>query len=366
MAPALASAGDQGILLTWLEPSNSKPSDGERSRMLRFSSLRGNDWSAPVTLSTGSSFFANWADVPGAVRSSDGNIFVHWLEKLGDATYAYGVQLTLSTDDGESWEPIGLLHDDASPVEHGFVSWVPVAGGVRAFWLDGREMAPSKGGPMQLRTAVVTDSGVPQTSILLDDRVCECCSTDAALTRAGPVVVYRDRSDNEIRDIALIRLTDSGWSDPAIVGGDGWEINGCPVNGPAVAAAKEDVAVAWFTAAEGKSQVQVALSEDGGRSFATPHVVDEFLPMGRVDVALDSEGTAWVLWMARAGEVRLQSVIAGGPQGEALSIDTISATRASGFPKLIADSDNLLLVWRNDGTLRASRVPLLGISETRH
>ena len=63
--------------------------------------------------------------------------------------------------------------------------------------------------------------------------------------------------------------------------------------------------------------------------------------------------------------MRLQSVTASGPQGETLSIDTISATRASGFPKLVVDGDSLMLVWRNDGNLRASRVPLVGISETR-
>ena len=353
MAPALASAGDDGALLTWLGGK-----DGSGSRRLRFSSLDGNDWSAPVTLSEGSNFFANWADVPGAIRSSDGRIFAQWLEKLGDQTYAYGIQLTVSRDDGKSWEPIGLLHDDTSQVEHGFVSWVAVADGVRAFWLDGREMVPSKDGPMQLRTAVVTGHGEPPTSFVLDDRVCECCSTDAALGAMGPMVVYRDRTDREIRDIALIRKTDDGWSSPTVLASDGWEINGCPVNGPAIAAAGDDVAVAWFTAAGGKAQVQVVLSQDGGRSFAEPHVIDEFLPAGRVDVAVDSVGTAWVLWMGRAGEVRLQSVLAGGPRGEPLRIDTTPATRASGFPRLVVDGNSLLLVWRNDGSLRGTRVPL--------
>ena len=55
-------------------------------------------------------------------------------------------------------------------------------------------------GNMTIRTAFVADSigpGVP-----LDDRVCECCSTSAAMTANGPVIVYRDRSADEVRDIA--------------------------------------------------------------------------------------------------------------------------------------------------------------------
>ena len=50
---------------------------------------------------------------------------------------------------------------------------------------------------------------------------------------------------------------------------DGWKIDACPVNGPAVAAAADTVVVAWFTAAD-MPRVRLAYSRDGGRSFAAP------------------------------------------------------------------------------------------------
>ena len=51
------------------------------------------------------------------------------------------------------------------------------------------------------------------------------------MTADGPVVVYRDRSEQEIRDISIVRLHDGKWSQPSSVFEDNWKINGCPVNG---------------------------------------------------------------------------------------------------------------------------------------
>src|SRR5262245_18891800 len=119
---------------------------------------------------------------------------------------------------------------------------------------------------------------------MLDMKVCECCQTSAAMTDDGPVVVYRDSSDQEIRDISVIRLTDGKWSQPRWVAQDGWQINGCPVNGPAIAASGRRVAVAWFTGAAGAQNVKLAFSGDLGESFGETITVDDGSPLGRVDV----------------------------------------------------------------------------------
>ena len=42
----------------------------------------------------------------------------------------------------------------------------------------------------------------------IDARVCDCCQTDAAMTSEGAVLIYRDRSDDEIRDL-LRRRSDT-------------------------------------------------------------------------------------------------------------------------------------------------------------
>jgi hypothetical protein len=252
--------------------------------------------------------------------------------------------LAKSEDGGKSWEELGKLNSDDTPTEHGFVAFLPEGEGVRAFWLDGREMA--EGGAMGLRTARIDGRIGPEE--LLDDRVCECCSNDAALTSAGPVVVFRDRSAEELRDIGIVRGLGSDWSTPSLVAADSWRIEGCPVNGPGIDAAGERAAVSWFTGARAMPSVRLAFSDDSGATFGDPIVVEEESAIGRVDVALDGDGAAWVSWITArdaVGEIRLQRFLPEGPSGDALLVAETSAARASGFPRLQRLGERLYLGW---------------------
>src|SRR5262245_41776818 len=324
MAPNLAVAGGD-VLLTWLEPVSSA---ADRSHRLRFSRLAGDRWSPPVTIASGSRFFANWADFPGAIAAPDGSLVAHWLEQAGSGDYAYGVKIARSADGGATWSPSGSLHPEDAFAEHGFVSWIPDGRGVRAFWLDGREMKgmSEQEGAMTLRTAAVR-GGKAEGDEKIDGRVCSCCQTDAALADAGPVIAYRDRSEKEVRDISVVRRTPAGWSRPVRVHADDWKIPGCPVNGPAIAAGGRRVAVAWFTAAPPNPRVQVAFSADGGATFGPALLVDGDKPFGRVDLALDANGDALVSWLAAGGkgaDLRLRRVSAQGKLGRPLTLATTS------------------------------------------
>jgi hypothetical protein len=127
---------------------------------------------------------------------------------------------------------------------------------------------------MTLRSALIAPDGQVSHPFEIDDRVCECCPTAAVRTADGVLVAYRDRSENEVRNIGLTRFDGDEWSDPYLLHDDGWQINGCPVNGPALAADGNRVAAAWFTAPNSRPRVQVAFSDDGGRQFGEPLVVD--------------------------------------------------------------------------------------------
>lgn len=349
LAPRLTPTADR-LYLTWLEPVP----EAEGSHRLRVSHRATNgSWSEPVTIREGSDFFANWADVPGLAEAPDGPLVAWWLQKLSEGTYAYGVHLARSSDGGGTWEDAGWLHDDTSATEHGFVSMVPGAEALWAFWLDGRAMTMEGGGhghdasgAMSLRSAVLRD-GRPAPSVLLDDRTCECCDTGATVTPSGPVVVYRNRSETEIRDVGLVRAGATP-SAPTLVHEDGWEIAGCPVNGPSVSAPEGSVGVAWFTAADDRSRVQVAFSRDGARSFGAPIVLDDARPVGRVDTAPAPEGRLWVSWLARAdegGELRLAAVAPDGIVGEPRMVARTSAERSAGVPSLAVFDGAPWLAW---------------------
>lgn len=353
MGPSLTISGSD-VLLTWLEP---KAAGGHQ---LRFSRLSGDRWSVPVTIASGLRFFANWADFPGAIQAQDGSLVAHWLEKTGPGDYAYGIKLARSTDRGVTWAPIGSPHPPATTSEYGFATWVPDGDGVRGFWLDGREMAgkDEEEGEMTLRTAQVR-GGKSEGDERLDGRVCSCCQTDAARAADGPVVAYRDRSAEEVRDIYVIRRTAKGWSAPVRVRADNWKIPGCPVNGPAIAAAGRRVAVAWFTAAPPKPRVYVAFSEDGGASFGPAALIDGGLPIGRVDLVLDANGDALVSWIAAEGQgaaIRLRRVSPKGKLSATATVATTSAARASGFPRLALAGSRLVLAWVEDGQPSRLRV----------
>jgi hypothetical protein len=348
MAPNLSADGSS-VLLSWLEPPHPrvKPQDGDYA--LRMSRFDGRRWSEPVTIASGTDFFANWADFPSVTAGADGRLLAHWAAKSGADTYAYDVRLARSENRGRTWIPMGIAHDDRTPTEHGFVSAVAEGDRIRIFWLDGRETGGGHGeggGAMALRTALVGDR--VGKSDLLDSQVCDCCQTSAAATSEGPFVVYRDRTAKEIRDVARVRREGNRWSSPRALHDDGWEIAGCPVNGPAVAADGRRVAVAWYTQGANRPRVQVAFSDDAGASFRAPVTVDARGPLGRVDAILDRNGDAIVAWVAAEGEgaaIRLTRVDRAGRVGPALTVARTETGRSSGFPRLERTDGTLVVAW---------------------
>ena len=361
LAPNLVQVGD-GALLTWLEPADPSDESADAVYRLRFAGFDGDGWGPPATIVEGSDLFVNWADVPSIARAGDGALVAQWLQRSAADTYAYDVMLARSTGGGGTWKRLGPAHDDGTKTEHGFVSLVPQTHGARAFWLDGREMGGHGTGDMTLRTALVGET--IGAGVVLDHRVCECCSTSAVMTAGGPLIAYRDRSAEEVRDIFVIRFADGAWTEPQRVHDDKWTIAACPVNGPAVDARERLVAVAWYTSAANRPAVRVAFSPDAGATFDPPITVDDSWPVGRVDVVLDPSGHAVVCWLAKGphrGAIMLRRVSPDRRTGPPMQAASASVARAGGFPKMVMVERSLLLAWTEDGDttrLRAVHLPL--------
>jgi len=349
--PNLAVGADGHVLLSWIEPA------GEGRHALKFATLDGETWSAPRTIAQGAGWFVNWADFPALAALPDGTLFAHWLAKSGPSTYAYDVQVVTSRDGGRTWSRPVVPHRDGTQTEHGFVSMTAATAAMGVVWLDGRKTAGAghgdhgaPGAAMALMFTTLDPSGAPGPETVLDDRVCDCCQTDAARSGDTTLVVYRDRSDKEVRDISIVRLAGGKWSAPRTVADDRWEINGCPVNGPAVAAEGSTVAVAWFTAANDKPMVKIAFSGDGGERFERPVQVDEGRPLGRVDVVMDGDG-ALVSWLeqgeAGAAAVRLRRIARDGSRGPVATIAESTGARSSGFPRLARSGSKVVVAWRD-------------------
>ena len=370
--PFLAVDDEGRVHMSWLE------ADGPAAHALRYDVLEGEEWRGARTVVTGEDFFVNWADFPSVVPLGGGRLAAHWLQRSGSGTYAYDVRLSHSEDGGATWSPSFVPHDDGTQTEHGFVTLFPDAeDSFGVVWLDGRDYARAAEGhggdaEMTLRYARVAPragAGTARTlavveEALLDSRTCDCCQTDVALSAAGPVLVYRDRSPEEVRDMSVLRRGAAGWSEPAPLHRDGWTIDACPVNGPAAAAEGARVVSAWFTAAADTPRVRVAFSTDAGASFDAPLRVDDGAPEGRVDVVLLPDGAAAVAWLERTGggaEVRVRRMGADGSRGDALVVGRTSAARASGFPRMVRAGERLVFAWTEPGEpahVRVAALPL--------
>lgn len=354
--PNLYASGDGRVFLSWIEPA------GEKGHAFRFANRKGAKWSEPRTIAEGTDWFVNWADFPSLVALPDASLVAHWLVKSGDGTYAYNINIARSNNDGRTWSKPSVPHRDGTQTEHGFVSMLPWAGGGAGIvWLDGRKFTSKEHGhgahssatdEMTLRFTTLRSNGQLSDDVLLDSRVCDCCQTSAAMTAEGAVVVYRDRSEKEVRDISIVRFHNGSWTEPRTLNADGWEIQGCPVNGPSVSADGHRVAVAWFTAAKETPQVKVIFSSDAGATFGQPIQVDEGSPVGRVDVLMLSDGSALVSWLERAtkgAEVKVRRVSPNGLLDKAITVAESSAARASGFPQMVRAGDEIIFAWTDAG-----------------
>ncbi len=350
-------AGPEGILrASWLEAL-----EGD-SHALRVASHDGMAWSPPVTVTSGSRLLANWADTP-TLRDLGGNrLAISWPVMREGGNFAYDLALAFSDDGGASWSDAVTPHSDDTDTEHGFPAFGAAGdAGVALAWLDGRDYAVNDPASMSLRFARVSASGDVTDERVLDGRTCDCCPIAAATGSEGLMIVYRDRSDGgEIRDIALVRESAEGWSEPTLVHSDDWEIAGCPVNGPALAAEGKRVAVAWFTAAGDEPKAWAAFSSDGGRSFGDAIRVDEGEPTGRVDLVLLGDSSAAVAWV-EGEQLRLRLLDEGGTSGPAHVLATLPAGRPAGMPRLVHWGDELAAAWTapgEPGRVEVARVSL--------
>jgi hypothetical protein len=347
--PQLSSSA-RGTLLSWVER------DGPKAT-LRFSERTARGWSAARDVASGTDWFVNWADVPSVVRLANGELVAHWLQKSGADTYAYDVRLSYSKDNGNTWSPSFTPHSDRTQAEHGFATLFQMPGArLGLIWLDGRAMKAggshaahgADAGAMGVRYATFGRDWRQTSETLVDLRVCECCPTTAAITAEGPIVAYRNRTEDEVRDIFVSRLENGKWTEPGPAHADGWKIAACPVNGPMLSARGRDVALAWFTAQGDQPRALVVFSKDAGRTFGPAIRLDDGGTLGRVDIELMPDGSAiasWIEFTEQRAELRVRRVEPSGAKSAAITVSRLAGSRASGYPRIALHGNEIVLAW---------------------
>lgn len=367
--PRLATGAAGTVLLSWMHRE-------EKGAILRYSQLGPENWQDAVDVVTDPDMFVNWADLPSVIPLDDGHWVAHWLSKSAAATYSYDVLFAQSPDNGESWSEPVRPHTDDTPTEHGFVSIHAKGDSTALLWLDGRKTgAEATDDPaatsMTLRSAVVGPRGTLSREQLVDDTVCDCCQTDVAISSNGPIAVYRDRTVDEIRDIYVTRFLEGQWQPGSPIADDGWEISGCPVNGPAIDADGDLVAIAWFSAANDRPVVRAAVSTNAGRTFKEPIEIASSGVSGHVGIAVIDRSSVAVSWVESdnrgTNAINIRSLTTSGALGPTTTVGRSKLLRI--YPQLIRSDDKLILAWSDvigdAGEVVSIEVPILGFYDRR-
>lgn len=347
---------DKGFMMIWYE--------GDKNIVM--SEFTEDGWTPKDTLVSSDRFFKNWADLPQIYYAGGDTFALSWLEMSGDGTYDYDVKVAMSIDRGKIWSDPLIPHRDGIKGEHGFVSFFEFLGETGLIWLDCRAMADDNNSPltgaMRLYASTINPNGKLGPEIILDDMVCECCPTSAVNTRAGPLVAYRDRGIDEVRNIQLTFVNFAKLSRP--INEDGWIISVCPVNGPAMNANGDRIAIAWYTAPNNEPKVNVAFSKDGGLSFSSPIQVDNGFAIGRTDnLWLDDEKVlvSWLELGKKKGELVIKSINAEDGTILFQTSFSINSGWGSGYPKITKTKDFVFITWTKpgeNGGIQSEWIPL--------
>jgi hypothetical protein len=353
LAPRLTTDPKGNAVLSWLEKVSD--SDGR----LRFSVQEGAGWSAPVTVIEGP---VSTEELASAFVLSPGpqTLVAFWTE-IRDHDYKAWTEFgyfSRSTDGGKTWSHPEALASDFSKTEHSYLSGALLDGGaVGVTWLDGRETVkiPYPAGHYHLMAGVLYSDGHYSGEKMLDDNVCTCCPTASVSLGNQMLIGYRDRTPDEIRDMNTIRFSEKLVIDgPYPVHHDGWRINACPTNGPALDVRDGKVVAAWFTAANGP-RLLAATSPDGGKQFTAPQEVSGTgRALGHPTIALLQGGSSILGWIE-----------SGNPESRLLARElrndgdlgpTVEIAHGSGFgyPSMRAQGNGALLTWMQAGQTGAT------------
>lgn len=343
--PHLATLPDGGILMSWIETRNN-------GHVLKFAVYRHGHWLRQGEVSHGIDWFVNWADFPYVTAIDESFWVAYWLVRANTSNvYDNNILISVSTDAGISWSMPQSPYRDSRIASHGFVSIFPVESDAGMVWLDGRHELPHQSGGYSLRYARLYRDGSFDLEWVIDDRTCSCCRTAATVTTAGPVIAWRSRRDHEVRDHHIARLIQDKWSFPSPLSQEGWSIEGCPVNGPALAARKDHIVASWFTAEGNRSRVQAAFSSVNTMQFNQVFEVDDSQPAGRAMLAWLNDHAAVVIWLTgmnrvtKKANLAARTIFTDGTMSPIKRVIDISPGRDSGIPQLVKNGSGFMLAW---------------------
>ena len=321
--------------------------------------------------------------------SADPEVAVLWTAR-GETT---DVMTARSLDGGKTFEPAVRLQSSGALGDRGWPALaLDTQGTAHAIWLDHRGLAASRvagetraghqdgaaheGAAMAQKSGLyyAAATGSPPAERELARGVCYCCKTALAVGSDGVLyAAWRHVYPGNLRDMAFAVSRDGGrsFSEPVRVSEDGWAIDGCPDDGPALAADDRGmVHIVWPTVVGG-SNPEGALfyaSSTDGRTFTQRTRIPTLgsLNPSHPQIIVDRAGRIVIAWdelvkgqrVAAARELKMQRNQAVGFG----SVVTLSSDGPAMYPVLAVTGSGILAVWTTVGErpvieVRAVRLP---------
>jgi hypothetical protein len=281
-------------------------------------------------------------------------ITVTWNAKEGTTQ----IRTARSRDGGRTFaEEVNLQANGALGDRGWQASTLDARGRLHTIWLDHRAMAAAKttadpsqhqgehdGVAMAQRSGLYyAADGVPERELFKG--VCYCCKTALATGPNGEIyAAWRHVFAGNMRDMGFTMSRDGGktFSPLLRVNQDGWSIQGCPDDGPAMAVdGLGTVHLVWPTVKNEQGVILYATSKDG-RAFTTPVRIPTLggPKPSHPQIAVAGSGRAFVAWDESRDGVRRAAIapIDGSRPPEIIG-------NATSYPVMAASSAGLVAVW---------------------
>ncbi len=322
-APWIAAHG-RDVAVTWAAASG-----GKSDVFVAMSTDAGATFTAPVQVNMVPGEGRVGGEIPPrvALRGRAGTtpeVVVAWNAK----DHGTEIKIARSGDGGRTFGAPSSLQSPGAAGDRGWHSLtVDDQGVAHVLWLDHRGLSGPKtehthgatrdeidGVAMAQKSSLYYASFGARVSTerAVTSGVCYCCKSAIVALPGGTLVsAWRHVYAGNMRDMAFTMSRDGGasFAPPGRVSADGWSINGCPDDGPALAAGPDErVHIVWPTVIPGTEPV-------GALFYSTLGASGTFAPRTRIptlgspkpshpQVVVDGSGRMVVAWDESLGGVR--------------------------------------------------------------
>lgn len=266
------------------------------------------------------------------------------------------IKTARSTDGGKTFGPAISLQAPGAAGDRGWQAAAADANGkLHVMWLDHRGMAAATdhathkgegdGTDMAQRSGLYYWGGAPERELFKG--VCYCCKTALAIGPKDQVyAAWRHVFPGNLRDMGFTMSSDGGktFSPLLRVAEDGWSINGCPDDGPAMAVdAAGTIHLAWPTVKNDAGVILYATSKNGA-AFSVPVRVPTLggPKPSHPQIAVDVTGHVVIAWDEAVNGVRQAVAIAAEPGGK---FGKASVIGEGVYPVMTSADGALVTAW---------------------